>query len=137
MLNSDSMDAPYDDAITLKLLTLRKLLAANPAHLIFDVHSHLSEIEGRLLETPRAVAVVVDDRGVLQGTLRLADLPGHDRTQPADTAMTRGAPQLVPEHDPDTALRLMRSVGIDRLLVVEANGTLLGVLTEEDLARAA
>ena len=137
MPKMDAMGLLYDDATTLKLVTLRGLLAETPGHLIFDVHSRLDEIEGRLLEVPRAVAVMVDDDGILQGTLRLADLPGHDRTQAADTAMTRETPQLVPEHDPDTALRLMRSVGTDRLLVVEANGTLLGVLTEDDLASSA
>ena len=137
MPKMDAMGLLYDDATTLKLVTLRRLLAETPAHLIFDVHSHLDEIEHALLEAPRAVAVVVDDQGILQGTLRLADLPGHDRTGGAETAMTRETPQLVPEHDPESALRLMHASGTDRLLVVEANGTLLGVLTDDDLRRAA
>lgn len=124
----------FEDSVTLKLQTLRRLLAAVPAHLIFDVHCNLEQIEAELLERPRAVAVVVDDDGILQGTLRLQDLPGHDRSLRADAAMTRETPQLVPEHDPESALRVMRARNTDRLLVVEANGTLLGVLTEDDLA---
>lgn len=123
-----------EDTVTLKLQTLRRLLTRAPGHLVVDVHARLADVEAELLATPAAVAVVVDDAGVLQGTLRLQDLPGHDRALPAGAVMTREMPQLVPEQDPESALRLMRACKTDRLLVVEANGTLLGVLTEDALA---
>src|SRR5689334_4712118 len=117
----------FEDTVTLKLQTLRRLVAGAPSHLIFDVRTNLGEIEGALLATPRAVAVIVDDAGVLQGTLRLQDLPGHDRSLAANAVMARDLLQAVPEQDPESALQVMRAHDVDRVLVVEANGTLLGV----------
>jgi hypothetical protein len=110
-----------DETPTLRMVTLRRLVARKPLPIVVANGTAASEI---FRELPDAIVVFVDERGVLCGTQRRAD-PG----------AVADAPILEPEQDVESARLAMRVHRADRVLVVDASGHLLGVVTDRDLDR--
>jgi CBS domain-containing protein len=124
-----------NDLPTLRLVTLRRLLAKAPPHVVFDVRTAPATIAAAIRRTG-AVAVLVDGHGVLRGTLALADLEAADGSvRPEVRAII--APILVPESNLEDAHTAMQVHGCERVVVATIRGELLGVLTRRDLARGA
>jgi len=127
------------DAPTLRLITLRRLVARRPPPLVFGTRTPVDAIMFALRRSQSTFAAIVDDTddsGILRGTLCIADLADHDSHTTAEVAMVTTAPMLRPEDDVDEALLEMMGHAADRVLVVDSRGTLLGVLTERDLLPA-
>jgi predicted transcriptional regulator len=131
------MTRPYlsDDTPTLRIISLRRVVARRAPPLVFDSRTPISKIDSLLRDSPTAFAALIDSAGVLRGTLCIADLADIDRNACADAVMVTNAPIVRPEDDLDEAHLEMTAHGADRVLVVESSGVLLGVLTERDLIR--
>jgi len=129
-------DGTIDDVPTLRLVTLRRLLAGLGPPLVFEVTADIASVAAGLRASRTSAAALVDEQGILQGTLSLAELAGADGRSRAETAMTIGAPMLAPESNIEDALRAMRTHHASCVVVAAASGELLGVLTAGDLACA-
>lgn len=118
----------------MRLATLRRLVSATNQVLTYVQKAPISEVAQALAGTQGAVAVIVDDEGVLVGTVRPGDLrPGHDPSSTVDSVMFRNAPIMTPDTDVDDAIAMMSESASDRVLVVSTAGELLGILTDSDL----
>lgn len=118
----------------MRLMTLRRLVSATNQVLTFGQNVPLSEVAQALRSTQGAVAVIVDDDGVLRGTIRLGDLrDDHDPLATLDAVMVRNAPIMTPDTDADEALAMMSANASDRVLVVTTEGELVGILTDSEL----
>ena len=124
-----------DDTPTLRIITLRRIVARRAPPLVFDSRTTIAVIIDTLQQTSTSFAALIDSTGVLRGTLCIADLADIDRNACADAVMVTNAPIVRPEDDIDEAHLEMTAHGADRVLVVESSGVLLGVLTERDLIR--
>jgi predicted transcriptional regulator len=124
-----------DDMPTLRIITLRRIVARRAAPLVFDSRTTIATIDDAFQRSSTTFAALVDSAGVLRGTLCIADLADIDRNASADAVMVTNAPIVRPEDDIDEAHLEMTAHGADRVLVVESSGVLLGVLTERDLIR--
>ena len=122
-----------NDAPTLRLVTLRRLLGRREPPMVFDTRTIVSLIARALATSPATFAAIVDAASILRGTLCLADLADHDPAAAAEVAMVTLAPIMRPEDDVEDALLEMMAHAADRVLVVDSKGILLGVLTERDL----
>ena len=101
-----SMGRPPVEAPTMRLATLRRLVSATNQVLTYVQKAPVSEVAQALAGTQGAVAVIVDDEGVLVGTVRLGDLrPGHDPSSTVESVMFRNAPIMTPDTDVDDASR--------------------------------
>jgi CBS domain-containing protein len=121
---------------TLRLATLRRLLARKPAPLVFDRDTPLAIIEEALAELPFAKVVLVDRDGALCGLLSASDLPLiRDHHLPAATAMATHVVVLEPEYDVESALAALEVQHADHVVVALA-GSLIGVLSRADLERS-
>lgn len=120
----------------MRLVTLRRLVKATVPPLVFEGTATVEQVRAALREVPAATAVVVDERCVLQGTLRLDDLADRDDTARAASVMSRASAVLDAETDPETARAEMQRTGAP-VLVVSPTGELLGVLTARDLVQRA
>jgi len=121
---------------TLRLATLRRLLATKPAPLVFARDTPLRIVEEALGELPQSTIVLVDRDHALCGVLAVADLPpDHERAARAEIAMSTRIVFLEPEHDVDAALATLDAHHADHVVVTLA-GELLGVLSRADLERA-
>ena len=119
---------------TVRLATLRRLLAGAPSPLVFARDTPLSIIEEALSDVPRARVVLVDRDHSLCGVL--SELPVVcDHAAHADTAMTTRIVYLEPENDLETALATLVIHHADQV-VVALEGTLLGVVSRTELERA-
>jgi len=108
------------DLPTLRLVTLRRLLAGAPSPLVFARDTPLSIIEAARREVPNAKVVLVDGDHTLCGVLG----GGH------------GIVVLEPEYDLQSALDALRAQHAD-YVVVSLAGSLLGVLSRDELERRA
>ena len=124
-----------EDMPTLRIITLRRIVARRAPPLVFDSRTTIAVIADTLLQSSTNFAALIDSEGVLRGTLCVADLADIDRNASADAVMVTNAPIIRPEDDIDEAHLEMTAHGADRVLVVESSGVLLGVLTERDLIR--
>jgi CBS domain-containing protein len=121
------------------------------------MHSPLSAIVGRervtvpldatirtalqTMQRSRAASVVVTDRerrvplGIftLQDLVRRVTLPGGDLEQPVAAVMTSGLITLRPQATAHQAALKMARNGVSRVVVVDEEGRLVGVVTQEDL----
>ncbi|HET9989824.1 MAG TPA: CBS domain-containing protein [Kofleriaceae bacterium] len=120
---------------TLRLATLRRLLATKPAPLVFAADTPLRIVDEALRELPQATVVLVDRDHALCGVMVVADLPSVDRASRADVAMSTRMVVLEPEHDVDAALATLDAHHAEHVVVALA-GQLLGVLSRGDLVRA-
>lgn len=121
---------------TLRLATLRRLLATKPAPLVFAKDTPLRIVEEALGELPQSAVVLVDRDHALCGVLAVADLPAtHDGAARAEIAMSTRIVFLEPEHDVVAALATLDAHHADHVVVTLA-GELLGVLSRADLERA-
>jgi CBS domain containing-hemolysin-like protein len=127
------MIADRDEMPTLRLVTLRRLVRRSAPVTVVHASTTAKTVSVLLRASPRSTAVVVDRDGVLLGTLCLEDLAGVDPSDTADHAMVE-VPIMAPEHDADAALVAMYTHARDRVLVVDADGRLLGVLTRRDVS---
>ncbi len=123
----------HSESPTLRLVTLRRLVAKATAPLIFDAATDIGTVVHRLEASATRVAVLVDDGGVLEGTVCLDQLRDADHALPARAAMTMATPVLVSECDIGEARSAMMSHGSDRVAVITPAGQLLGVLTAADV----
>jgi CBS domain-containing protein len=121
-----------DDLPTLRLVTLRRLLPRHGRTLAFELATPVAQVAAALGGSA-AIAAVVDGTGILQGTVALADLCDCDPACPIGAVMQRDASVLQAELELEQAWSLVRD---DRVLVVDADGRLLGILTRRDLAAA-
>ena len=128
-------DLLADDLPTLRIITLRRIVARRAPPLVFDSRTTIATIDDAFQQSSTAFAALIDSAGVLRGTLCVADLADIDRNASADAVMVTNAPIVRPEDDIDEAHLEMSAHGADRVLVVESSGVLLGVLTERDLIR--
>jgi predicted transcriptional regulator len=115
---------------TLRLTTLRTLTRHAAPLAVVHVSTPLADLADVLLDH-RVWIVVVDDGGVLCGVLSGDDAVRALRCDPegwiADH-MERSSIILDAECELDEAWAAVRSAGADHVLVVSANGDLLGVL---------
>ncbi len=122
---------------TVRLATLRRLLAGSVLPLVFHRETPLSIIEEALWEVPLAKVVLVDLEGALCGVLTSTDLPLiREPAATAEAAMVERIVFLQPEHDVETALATLKFQHADYVVVALA-GDLIGVLSPSDLERAA
>jgi CBS domain-containing protein len=125
---------PPIEAPTMRLATLRRLVSATNQVLTYDQKVLVSEVADALRTTPGTTAVIIDDDGVLVGTVRLGDLrDGHDPASTVAAVMFRNAPIMTPDTEVSDALAMMSESASDRVLVVSPSGELLGILTDSDL----
>ena len=123
-----------DDLPTLRMMTLRRLLATVPQPLVVEASTEVAAVEAGLREKRAGVAVVVDNGGVLRGTLQLEDLAACAGHTHADEVMATANPALEPESGLEDAEQSFAG-GCRCVLVVASTGQLLGVLTKRDLDR--
>jgi CBS domain-containing protein len=121
---------------TVRLATLRRLLATKPAPLVFASDTPLRIVEEALRELPLATVVLVDRDHALCGVLVATDVPAeHEEAMRASVAMSTKIVVLQPEHDVETALATLDTHHADHAVVALA-GQLMGVLSRGDLERA-
>ncbi len=104
----------------------------------------MREVRERLLTAPHSELFVVDDDGVLHGTITLADLSeaaldgSLDALLNADDVARRHPPVAVAQGGIDQALKLMRESGEEHLAVVETGESmrLVGFLHQVDVMLA-
>jgi CBS domain-containing protein len=121
------------------------------------MYSPLSDIVGRepvtvplyatvrtaleIMERLRVGSIVVTDRerrfpvGIftLRDHVRRVTLPGGDLAQPVASVMTSGLITLTPQASAHQAALLMARSGVNRIVVVEEDGRLVGVVSQTDL----
>jgi CBS domain-containing protein len=119
---------------TVRLATLRRLLAGSPSPLVFASDTPIAIVEEALWDVPHAKVVLVDDHGALVGVLSEVPLV-RDHDARAVTAMTTRLVILEPEHDIETAIATLSIHRVDHV-VVALEGVLIGVLSRDDLERA-
>ena len=119
---------------TIRLTTLRRLLAGSPSPLVFASDTPIAIIEEALWDVPHAKVVLVDDQCALVGVLSEVPLL-RDHDARAVTAMTTRIVILEPEHDTETAIASLAIHRADHV-VVALQGALIGVLSRNDLERA-
>jgi len=125
------------DLPTLRLATLRRLVAHAPPPLVFASDTPISIVEEALWELPFAKVVLVDRDHSLCGVLVAGDLPTE---RPPGLTTTEQIMEtrivfLAPEHDVEGALATLRAHHAEHVVVTLA-GALLGVLSRADLERA-
>ncbi len=121
---------------TVRLATLRRLLAGSITPLVFHRETPLSIIEEALWDVPLAKVVLVDPEGALCGVLTGMDLPlVREHAATAESAMSERIVFLEPEHDVETAIATLQFNHAEYVVVALA-GDLVGVLSRADLARA-
>jgi CBS domain-containing protein len=87
----------------------------------------VAEVVARLGSPRAGVCVVVNERRVVQGLLRLDRVdPGDAR--PADDIMEPGPATVRPDADPAGTIEQMRRRGVTNLIVSTPDGVLLGVV---------
>jgi len=94
-----------------------------------------------IMERVRVGSIVVTDRerrfplGIftLRDHVRRVTLPGGDLGQPVASVMTSGLITLTPRASAHQAALLMARNGVSRVVVVEDDGRLVGVVTQTDL----
>jgi Mg/Co/Ni transporter MgtE len=128
--------AHADDLPTLRLVTLRHLIPKTAPPLIFDGSTPISVVEAGLRDSPSTVAVLIDESGILRGTICFSDLGAVDGRRRADAVMSTTTPIVEPECDIEEVRVTMATHDADRVVVVTAAGELLGVLTAGDIAQA-
>ena len=87
----------------------------------------VAQVAARLRADDRALCLVVNEHGVVQGRLRLDRLDPAD-TRPAGEAMEPGPATVRADADPDETLTRMRERKASSLIVTTPDGVLLGVL---------
>jgi len=133
ILPSGSQDLP-----TLRLRTLRRELVGVLPPIVLDARAPLIEVERALIDAGGGLAILVDASGVFQGTVSLAELrAADDGRAAAATRMSSRVPMMEPESEVEGAMRAMGHAGVEHVLVVAADGALLGVLSRRDLERRA
>ncbi len=100
------------------------------------IRQTLQRMEG----TRTGVVVVVEPRGripvgvfTLEDVIRRVTLPGADLDQPIATVMTSGLITVAPQTSAHQAILTMALHGVRHLVVVEADGALAGLLSQEQL----
>ncbi|MFT3694083.1 MAG: hypothetical protein QM831_13145 [Kofleriaceae bacterium] len=111
------------DVPTLRLSTLRRLLAGMPSPLVFDRATPQHVVDEALRDVPRAKVVFVDSE-VFAG-IRVA----------GDPAVHTDAVFLAPEEDVEGALATLESHHAG-YVVAALSGQLVGVLTRDELVAA-
>jgi CBS domain-containing protein len=109
---------------------------------VVTVHPEILVSEAARRMTAEAVGcVVVVQEGVVLGILTDRDIvvrgvrPGLDLRKVAVTElMSRGAVTIGPDADTATAITLMAARGVRRLPVVDGDGTVIGLLSLDDVA---
>lgn len=129
------MVALADDVPTLRLVTLRGLVRATVPPIVIGVGTSVEFVRRALAESPAAVAVVVDATSVLVGTIALDELASCAGDAAIERVMSATTAILGPEQDIDAARTAMHAHGTDRVIVVDHDGSLLGLLRAGDLKR--
>ncbi len=130
------MRAPSLELPTLRLATLRRVLAGAHAPLVFDLDTPLVIVEDALRELPLAKVALVDRQGALRGVLTAPDVPTErDCSARSATAMITRIVVLEPEQDVEAALAELHFQHAD-YVVVALGGELLGVLSRAELEHA-
>jgi CBS domain-containing protein len=121
---------------TLRLATLRRLVAHAPPPLVFACDTPIAIVEEALAELPFAKVVLVDAQHALCGVMVAGDLPTERASGvELETVMDTRIVFLAPEHDVEAALATLRAHQAEHVVVTLA-GELLGVLSRADLERA-
>ena len=86
-----------DDLPTLRMMTLRRLLATVPQPLVVEASTEVAAVEAGLREKRAGVAVVVDNGGVLRGkeagpTLYMG-FGNDDKLEPVDKVLAAALPK--------------------------------------------
>jgi Mg/Co/Ni transporter MgtE len=123
------------EATTLRLQTLRRLLGRERQLRVFGAAATIGEVRWELGDT-RAIAAIVDDNGVLAGTVSYSDLAAGEVDQRVGDVMDRSAPTALAELEVEDAWQLVRAHRADRVVVVSAKGELLGIVSINELATA-
>jgi Zn-dependent protease len=117
-------------------VTVGDIVARNPATVSPD--TTLEEFGVRMLRDRQTAYPVVDESGETVGVVSLTDLKGIRRSEHADTrieSVMRSAPSLDSTADAFDSLAELQQAGHANALIREG-GSLLGVLSEADYARA-
>jgi CBS domain-containing protein len=130
---TSAQDLARDTILTVRLVTLRRLVRQSAPPITFHEATPVGDVLAALRAAPHAIAILVDNDGVLTGTLNLAEAGRCDRATRARDAASTAAPILAAEDDVGAAREAMKRS--DRALVISAKGELLGVLTARDLVR--
>lgn len=104
----------------------------------------IGDLREKLLTAPHGQLVVVDEGGIIRGTITLSDLSDAafdhsvDSLLKAVDVMRTGPPVLTPDTDLDGALKLMESVHEEHIAVVDGKSTmkLVGVVNEVEVMLA-
>jgi CBS-domain-containing membrane protein len=80
--------------------------------------------------------LVVDGQGRVLGTVGLDELQGADPAAPVGHVMSRHVPTIPDTADALAAFRVMGQAEAPRLIVTDATGGMIGILTRADLQRA-
>jgi Mg/Co/Ni transporter MgtE len=123
------------EATTLRLRTLRRLLGRDRQLRMFGAAVSVGEVRWEL-SSSRTIAAIVDDNGVLAGTVSIVDLAGIAPDRSVGEIMDRSAPTAAAELEVEDAWQLARAQRADRVVVVSPNGELLGILSIGELAAA-
>lgn len=129
------MVALADDVPTLRLVTLRQLLRATLPPVVLGVGTSVEFVRRALGEIPGAMGVVVDPASMLVGTITLHELIGCAGDVAIERVMSAATAIVGPEQDIDAARTAMRAHDTDRVIVVDHDGSLLGILHASDLQR--
>ena len=124
-----------DDVPTLRLVTLRGLVRATVPPIIIGVGTSVEFVRRTLAEMLGAIGVVVDPASVLVGTIALHELTGCASDAVIERVMSPTTAIVGPEQDIDAARTAMRAHETDRVIVVDHDGSLLGILRAGDLSR--
>jgi CBS domain-containing protein len=120
---------------TLRLRTLRRLLGRDRQLRVFNTAALVGEVRWELANT-RTIAAVVDDDGVLAGTVSVVDIAGFSPDRSVGEVMTTTAPTAAAESEVEDAWQLARKERADRVVVISPKGELLGILSIGELAAA-
>jgi len=123
------------NATTLRIQTLRRLLARDRPVRVFDATTSIGEVRWELADT-RGIAAIVDDAGVLSGTATLDDLAAGQPDCSVSDVMDREAPTAPAELEVEDAWQLLQQHHADRVVVISPSGELLGILTIAELDAA-
>ena len=116
-----------------KLPTLRRVVRQTASPIVIDSETPLAQVARSLAEKPGATAVVVDASHTMRGTIALEDFIATSGESAETLAVP--TPMLEPETDVATARLTMEENGVDRILVTDFDGKLLGIVTMADLAQ--
>lgn len=124
------------DVPTLRLTTLRMLTRHGASLAVVHVSTPLADIVEILID-PQVWICAVDDAGTLQGVLSREEALRAVKTEPEGWVadhMTRSSVSLHAETEIAEACATVRAEGADHVLVVTAQGHLLGVVQTAVLA---